>query len=534
MKNYIFQAYQLKAKQLIEEENYYIAKGILVNAQAFYETSFQKSSPVELNILISRANYGIYHSFLHLIDRAIEVSNYDLAEKYIKKAQIFQGENSITIISDKYLIDISEELARLYISKGTQLLEDGEYDEAFYCFNQAHKICFDIGRFNFDYEIKHGLMQAQNGLYRKLIKSAQECLTDGNVLLAKKHLMEAIALQNKNKSTIVMAENVDIIHSQVQYYSYQNLNKEGKKLLESGNYTLAFNTFIEAFELEEQAEFEYDQNLPALFHQSAIPVLVDMCSLGEVKVNKNQLDEAREIYNRCFQLQDDYGLIYEPDVQRSLALLNNNIFNKQCENSNEIFENIIGQFYNYIDQGDYITAIETLDKSTEIFNKDYYCDFDRELVVENTKKYSRAAEYQILARVAQEALNTNNHEKFIETQRKMEELSGADEVIRKNIEPLPLYYLFSIKKNLALLESSINYYQDEEEFETAFKLLRVLQANNYTEKETKTLQQKLANKMAFADRQNSQQTDPKVNVEKYTEGDAYLKHFKKTYIKSWE
>ena len=534
IKKRIFEAYQQKALKLIEEESYYLAKGILINAQSFYKTCFRKSTPVDLNILISKANYGIYHSFLHLIDRAIEVGNYKLAESYIKKAQIFQGENSITIISDKYLLDISEELARLYISKGTQLIDNEEYEEAIYCFNQAHKICLDINRFNFDYEIKHGLIQAQNGLYKSLIKSAQQSLADGDVLAAKKYLTDAKSLHNENRSVISMSSQIETIDAQVKFYSYQNLNQQGRYYLEAGNYSIAYSKFLAAFELEEDANFEYDQELPALFHRSAIPVLVDLCSLGEVKVNKNQLNEARNIYDQCFQLQDEYGLNYVPEVQKSLALLNNNIFNKQCENSYDDFDNIMSQFYNYINQGDYITAIETLDKTSDVINKDYYCDFDRELVLENKKKYSRAAEYQILAKVAQEALNDNDHEKFIETQRRMEDLSGSDEVIRKKIEPLPLYYLFSIKKNLALLESSINDYKDAEEFETAFKLLRVLQANNYSDKETKSLQQKLANKMAMADKQNGQQSDPKLNAEKYTDGNQYLKHFKKSYIKHWE
>ena len=38
-----------------------------------------------------------------------------------------------------------------------------------YCFEQAYKLCHKIGRFNYDYEIKHGLMNARNGWYKGLI-----------------------------------------------------------------------------------------------------------------------------------------------------------------------------------------------------------------------------------------------------------------------------------------------------------------------------------------------------------------------------
>ncbi len=146
--------------------------------------------------------------------------------------------------------------------------------------------------------------------------------------------------------------------------------------------------------------------------------------------------------------------------------------------------------------------------------------------------YSPAADYQNLARTAQEALNSNDHEKFIDTHQKMEELSSKYEVIRQRIEPLPLHYLFSVKKNLAMLETSIDYFKSEDEFDIAFKLIDVLQANNFSDKDTKSIQQKLANNMALADRLNPQVEDPKIKAEKYTEGKTYYKHFRKAYIKA--
>jgi hypothetical protein len=192
---------------------------------------------------------------------------------------------------------------------------------------------------------------------------------------------------------------------------------------------------------------------------------------------------------------------------------------------------VIDTFYRIVDRGDFIAAVDVLSKSDEVAYKNYYCDLDRELVVELRDIYSPAAEYQKLARVAQEALDASDHDKFIEAHQQMEDLSNNYEVIRKHIEPLPLHYLFSVKKNLALLESSIDYYQDKEDFETAFKLLYVLEENNYSDKETKILQQKLGNRVALAYKLDPGTTDLDETVEKYTEGNEYLKHFKKTYDK---
>jgi hypothetical protein len=323
------------------------------------------------------------------------------------------------------------------------------------------------------------------------------------------------------------------IRSAINHYYYEELIQTGRSLLESGDYRLAYDKFLMAFDLEAKSNFELSPDLPELFYRAATPVLVDLCSLGEVKVRKNQLNEAREIYNTCYQLQDDYGLIYQSNVQESLTLLNNSIFSRHCELVAQDFEAIIASFDSAIDQGNFISAIEILNSTDNISIKNYYCEFDQGLVSELKAKYGPAAEYQELAKVAQDALDSKDHEKFIEAHERMKYLSSNYEVIRKYIEPLPLHYLFSVKKNLAFLENSIEYFKNRKEFETVLDLLVVLEANNFSEKETKALQQKLGNKMALADKECIYTADPQIIVDEYTEGNVYLKHFKKAYIKTW-
>ncbi len=529
----IFGAYMEKANFFIRQENYYIAKGILDNAECFFKTISRKSEPVELRILISKADYGIYDSYLHLIDRAIDVGNYDLAENYIDKAQSFQQDNSASIISDEHIRRISEKLATLYLQKGSQLNKDEDYSNALYCFEQAQKICYNINEYNYEYEIRHGLIQSKNGWYDSLIALAGLNLESGKIEVAIALMDEAKSLMNKYESKILPSEQSNLIISRINYYYYNSLISEGEKFLDSGNYNLAYQKFLDAFHLEENSDFAYSDKLPKLFAEAATPVLEDICSLGEVKVQNHQLDEARAIYDKCLRLQDEYGLIYEPRLQQGLTLLNNNIFNAHCEYENQEFDAIIVLFNNAVKQGDFISAIDFLNQTDEIVSKNYYCEFDRALVAELKQTYSPAAEYQELAKTAQDALNSNDHQKFIEVHQKMEILSENYEVIRKYIEPLPLHYLFSVKKNLALLESSVNYFENRDEYETALKLLKVLEANNFSDKDTKGIQQKLANKLALADKEDATALDPKLNVEKYTEGNPYYKHFKKTYIKSW-
>ncbi|MCB0823756.1 MAG: hypothetical protein KDC09_13735 [Bacteroidales bacterium] len=528
----IYNAYLRRADKLINDEQYHIAKGILINAENFYSIAIGQRIPLELNILLSKANYGIYNSYLHLIDRAIDIGNYELAENYIEKARNFQADNSSTIISNKYIRQVSEELVKLYINKGYEIAQDEDFGESIYCFEQAQRICVNIGQFNQDYVIKHGLIQSRNGYYSQLIDKAKLNIEEGNEMKAKDQLDEAYDLALEFPTQITISPEFKSIQSELNYQVYLKDISEGKKLLSQGNYSLAYRRLLQALELEEKSQFEIYQPLPEIFAQAATPYLVDQCGLAEVKVIKNELDEARMIYDRCFNLQSAYGLNYEPALQSSLALLNNNIFAKNCELANEDYEHIIADFNNQVESGDFVLAMETLKETEEISNQNYYCEFDRTKVAILEAKYQPAADYQVLAEEAQKALYENDRDRFVELYKEMETLSENYEVIRKRIEPMPLHYLFSVKKNLAFLEHSINDYQSEEEFNTALKILQVLQANNYTGKDTRNLQEKLAEKLAYADKESAQNADPKLDVEKYTNGDSWYKHFKKAYIKN--
>lgn len=528
----IYNAYLRKARELIDVEQYHIAKGVLINAENFYFIAIGKRIPLELNIMLSKANYGIYNSYLHLIDRAIDIGNYELAENYIEKARNFQADNSSTIISNKYIRKVSEELVKLYINKGYEISQDEDFGEAIYCFEQAQRICHNIGQFNHDYVIKHGLIQARNGFYQSLIEQAKQEIEVGEEMKAKDHLDAAYEMALEFPTQITISEEFKSIQSDLNYQVYLKDISEGKKLLAMGNYTLAYKKLLHALELEEKSQFEIYQPLPEIFAQAATPYLVDLCGIAEVKVIKNELDEARMIYDRCFNLQSAYGLNYEPALQSSLALLNNNIFAKQCELANEDFESIIIAFNNQIESGDFVEAMETLKETETVSGQNYYCEFDHAKVAVLEAKYQPAADYQILAEEAQKALYENDRDRFVKLYEEMEQLSESYEVIRKRIEPMPLHYLFSVKKNLAFLERSINDYQSEEEFNTALKILQVLQANNYSGKDTRNLQEKLAQKLAYADNESAQYVDPKQEVEKYTKGDSWYKHFKKAYIKN--
>lgn len=528
--NEVFDIFICRASNLINDQNYHAALGLLHNAQHFYNLTQNTGIPTELTILISRANYGIYDSYLLLTNKAIDLGNYELAENYIAKAKSFRDENRRSIIVDDYLTNISDKLTLLYIAKGNQLNQNGEFQKAVDCFEHAGLICQKIKRFNYQYDIDHGLICSRNGLYNNLLEQAETEIMHENYAAAKIFADKANELFACHPGQIVTHSRFNLILSVINHNTYKQLILDGRSVFENGNYHLGYELLLEAIELQESANFEFDCELNELFSSVATLVLIDMCRLGEVKVKKNQLQEARKIYDHCVNLQKEYGLIYEAGIQENLTRLNNDIFEKHCEIVHLKFNHVIDSFNMSARSGDYISALNILDETENITFNNYYCEIDRDFVDELHEKYIPAARYQVLAQEAKDALITKDFQGFLELFQQLEYLSDNYEMIRKQVEPLPLYCFFSVKKNLELFDSLIDYLNDRKDFKIAISLLAVIGENNPAISDTKSIQKKLGNKMAIADKNSNSMIDPLVLVEEYTSGKSYYKFFTKAYL----
>jgi len=534
IKTRIYNAYVEKAGELIDEQYFYLARGVLDNASHFYTVSTGMVMPVSFNIMMGKVTYTIYNSYLHLIDRAIDVGNFELAENYIAKARDFQVEHSNTIISSKYIHTVSEKLVKLYINKGINQNQKEEYKEAIYCFEQAHSVCSNLGIFDQDYIINRGLQVARKGYYEKLFNTAIQKLAEGNEPAAYAYIGEANEMAGmydiQHDSTI----DFDLIQAKYQQQIYMNDIFAGRKYLQAGNYSMAFNRLLEAVDLEKQYPLITDDRLHELFSNVALPFLIDQCKLGEVKINKNKLDDARQIYENCIALQNGYDLDLGPRLTTSLTKLHNDIFARQCLMVAEQYEVNIKEVGNKVENGDFIAALKVLNTTEALLNENQICEYDQTSLAQMIVKYAPAAEYQTLGREAREALSAGNSDQFIEIYQRMEEMSDMHEIIRKQIEPMPLHYLFSVKKNLALLESSMSGYDSKDDCKTALNILNVLEANNTSVRDSRNIQQVVAAKLAHADKATAMNTDPKERLEKYTGGSAWYRYFRKAYLKNWQ
>jgi len=528
----VLSTYIEESDALIRNEEYRLARGLLENAKRFVAAFIEDESTSKLNRQLSKANYGIYNSYLHLIDRAIEIGNYELADSYINKAKKFQIENKASIISDQSVKDVSEKLVKLYINKGFNLIKNEEYFESNYCFEKAHEKCQEIGIYNHDYVIKHGLVESRNGLYKEFVFKAQKELANNNLDLARKYLDKAQSLMKSYPSQIVELKEFYEIKSELLQQAYLNYIQKGRFYLENGNYRLSYLELLDALNLEENSEVLSNQMFTELFEEAASKYLVGQCEHGEVKVKKRELKEARVIYENCLDLQREFGLSRNQLLMDGLAQLKSNILAEQCHIAAENLDEHLLEVENLVVGGEFISANKILEKASQIMESNRYCDLDFSQLYTYNEFIPFAAEYQKLAIEAQSSLENNNADHLLNVFEKMEILSQRHGYIRNNIEPKPLYYLFAVKKNLAFLETSMQQYNADNELLAAVRIMNVIEAASVSVKDTRPIQVSLGEKLAAADKIHPE-SDPAEKVKEYTNGNTYYKYLKKAYLQSW-
>ncbi len=80
----------------------------------------------------------------------------------------------------------------------------------------------------------------------------------------------------------------------------------------------------------------------------------------------------------------------------------------------------------------------------------------------------------------------------------------------------------------------VDYFIGENELSNSLKLIKTLKNRNYPIGYSRNIQEKLASKLAIADKKDNPESNPKGKVIGYVGSDKWFKDFKKAYLKNWK
>jgi len=528
----IYYRYLSLAESLIKEEQFSIAKGILLNAKSIYESK-NNDFQLEMNMMISQADYGIYNSYLKVMDRAIEAEVFSMAEIYIDKAWDFQRKNKTSIITDNQLVLLQIQLIEKYLSKGNRLLSENEYEEAIFCFEKAHGNSKGISIDNYNSQISQGLIDAKNGLYRYMLDEAGRLLEDGNYSQSQKLINQAITLQQQNRTEILVADHINDIQNNILIKVFDDLIAVGDASMEIGDFEKAYISYKDATALEIENHFQPHFQAGISKKDAAEKLILMNCENGLYLVNQNSLDEAVEIYDRCVLLSNENNLSQSDQIQSSMGALEKGVNEKKCQIIRMECKDLFTTAEQLKVSSEYALMVQKLDSCLDRSKQNINCEVDESHIYKLLLQYRDLANYQLLLTETINELNQNNADAFLGNYIRLCDLSDKVPMVKKEIEEYPFQNVLADRKYFFQIYNLIQKYDESQDISSMQKLLFALKMNLYSAKETMKIQTILGRSMSLKDQKNVFNVNPRPLLKQYTNGDNWFRFFENAYMEAW-
>jgi hypothetical protein len=534
LENRIYNNYLAQAKSLIKEEQFAFAKGILNNANSIYSTMEKNDFSLEMNMMISQADYGIYNSYIQVMKRAIQAGVFSMAETYIEKAWEFQRENKTSIITDNQIIKLQQDLIEKYLYKGDQWLSDKEYEEAVFCYNRAKQNAEIIKTDQYESVINNGLVGAKNGLYAMLLEQADQLFNKNDFTNGGQLIDNAVELQQQNSDIIIIGDHLPSMGNSVLLKMFDDLMLAGKINMAIGDFSKAYASYKDATSLKPEKHYEMDQKANQLKKATAEQLIISECGRALNLLNLDHLDEVIEIYKNCIKLAKENELTETNEVESSINLLDQRINDKVCQNLSLKYNEIFSGAEQYRSGGDYIQMIKLLDSCLTISGHNFSCGIDETEAYRKKAAYKELTTYQLYAENSLKALKKIAAQSFLINYRQMTLLSLKIPLIQNEIENYPLQNIFKDRDMFIQLGLILKKYDESEDLSALLQLLKALKEDEYTAKETEKIQEIIGKNMAIKDQQNIFNVHPRPLLKNYTNGENWFRFFENAYLQAWD
>ncbi|MBN1338424.1 MAG: hypothetical protein JXA03_03825 [Bacteroidales bacterium] len=530
--NNVFKGYLTKAQYYIENQNFKTASDLLKNATGLYDLSGKQGYPVALNTMRSRSDYGIYNSYLTIAERAIQAGNYNMAETYVRRADEFQKSNAITIISGEEVKRSYENLIDLFIQKAEVFMQNEKYGDALFCFNKTEELSLTISRFNFDYAIEHGILEAKNGYYCDLLNTASGLMKSNDPYMAEYYFLQAKNYREQNKTvirTVALEKEIENSLAQKKFY---DLYSNGIQLLGEKNYLTSHEYLYEAWRMKEQYEWPGAPAVIPHLNETAKYAILKQIEKGQAAIISDSVTLAEEHLHTALKLIAEFGLVESPELNDATDNLKNKIEAKKCQQKQLIIEKLIHEARVASLNIRYAESMDILNKALEISAKCVSCDFSESdsIVHASVNSIMPAALYQMSCEEAAHTLETNDFTGFAHALKRI--LMIYDELTNRGhiIEKAPLSALISDPYFENKLRISLDHFFTENNFAGCLDILKIFSKNGYPPREFAGFQEKLAACMAKNDLLTGPPVNPEHKLMEHTGNSEWFRPFNKTYL----
>lgn len=484
-----------------------------------------------MDIELSRAVNGKYQNILRDVDIQFRNKNLNEAEKIIKVALDFAYKHRTFIADNRDVANRISELYNVYIENGNKLNFKSQFTAAINEFDNAARVCNSYKEINCTDELSKGYLDSRNGIYNSYINNAETNFRNGNDANADSYINKAISY--KEKYELKQNAKEDRLFLDIKQSIYASLIETGKQFSNSGNYKNALDKYDQATELEKKYGLRKNSSLKGYVFSSAKKLVSNIVDDGENKVKVNNLSKAREIYSEAKNISSKYSLENDATISSKLKILKGKIFERECINAQNAYDNYANDAISLIANKKYIEADNKINQAFTHSEKYSQCEIDTRKLQERKDYIAPAVKYLTKKNGVNDYIKRNNFKTATVEYMEAEEYYKVQSLNKYGITHVKLFDFIQSNRT-AYIIYGVGFYNHNKEFDKAIDLLRELSRRKAKKKYTKEVQTVLGTDLATDDYSKNPNDNYKSNIAKYTGGDKFMKYFKKSYQKQWK
>ena len=484
-----------------------------------------------MDVEMSRAINGKYHQILNTADINFRNNNLAEAEKVISDAMNFANQNR-DFITDK--TEISKRISTLYrryIERGDKFTYNKKYTQAINAYDNAARVCNGYQQINCSDALTRGYNKARSGIYYSYLADAEKSFRTGNNEDAETFADRAISY--RKKYNLRQSTKEDRLFLDIKQAIYNNLISEAKDLSASGRYRDALNKYDKATNIQSGFSIRKDLKLAAYINETAEKSVIEIINNGKNKVKVNDLQKARELYNKSKIIAEKYAVEDNPKVNIATTELKKLIFKRECINAQNAYDNIVSNAYDLINSKKYIAADKKFDEALNLAKKYEKCEIDTKKAATKKDYIYPAVKYLKDIESVQNYLQRKNYKSAVGTYISAERYYEVQKIKNYGINHI-LLFDFIQKSYSDFIIYCVGFYTHNKDYDKALDLLRELSRRKTKRSYTKEMQTVLATETATRDFGIDPKGNYKTYIAKYTGGNKFFKYFKKAYKKQWK
>lgn len=522
-----------KGEQRIAEEDYNEALKILNEGKSFCTNVKVIECSETLLKDIAKAKYGIYSSFITVSQKALNADKLEIARIYISKAKDYQIENSTDIISSQEADDLLSRLIIGLTDQGISLNNQMLFDSALVALENVSELCSKYFVSTCTYNLLPAIASAKQGIYKTLIKKAEEFIRINEPVKAEAMIAEAKKYQQENSAVISVSLATDSLSDMMKEKYYQKFIADGisyLKLHEGINALRCFNT---AREIEKNYTIARDTTLDSLINATAKPYVSDYIEKGLVNVWGNEPIKANSIADTVKLLMKKYGLSQDSSILVSLADLQSKISALECKLAEDKYNEYYRNAYQKISLLNYTEAESYFQKCLSVAGKNSSCDISTETATNGISKYKNAAKYQKLMTQSDSSLKVGSYRMAIDKYYEAESFAASANLSDYGLSHTSFDNFIALQNETYILNTS-EYFFNKNNIPQTFYCLDLLRKHNFADSLSDNFQKMIALKLSTSDFNANPDQKSSIAITKYPAEDSWFLPFRKSYFSNWK